>query len=82
MKKIYMRASKLKGRKIGRSPYLLNTQSGDFYGEFSKKKNSLQQLLSCDYINKTCSVNRTSVAHIDTIILYDTSAHVESRCKT
>ena len=43
------------------------TQLGDFYGKFSRRKNSPQQLLSCNYINKDCVVNRTSVTHIDTI---------------
>ena len=40
------RASKMKGHTIRRSAYLLKTQSGDFYRNFSKRKNSPQQLLS------------------------------------
>ena len=32
------RASKLKDHEIGRSPYLFETQSGDFYGNFSRRK--------------------------------------------
>ena len=39
----------------------------------------MQQLLSCDYnINKTCSVNGISVAHIDTV-LSNTSARIEKK---
>ena len=46
---IVYRASKLKGHKIERSPYLLKKQSGAFYGEFLRRKNNMQQLLSSDY---------------------------------
>ena len=41
------RASKLYDHTIGRSPYLQETQSGDFYANFSRRNNSRQQLLSC-----------------------------------
>ena len=57
------RASRLMGHKIGRSSYLMKTQSGYFYGNFSGRRNSPQQPLSCDYYIKTFSVNRTSVTH-------------------
>ena len=66
--KYHHRASKLKDHKIGRSPYLLETQYIKiFYGNLVKFKAEKQSSTAAImyYINKTCSVNTTSVIHID-----------------
>ena len=56
------RASKLKDHKIGGSPYLYETQSGDFLRELFKaeKQSATAAIMSC-------SINRTSVIDIDTM---------------
>ena len=65
--KYHHRASKLKDHKIGRSPYLLETQYKDFLRELVKFKAEKQSSTAAImyYINKSCRINRTSVIHID-----------------
>ena len=49
-----IRASKLKGHRIERYPYLLKTQQGDFLREHSKAENNLVAVaIICDSINMT-----------------------------
>ena len=76
------RASKLNDIKIGRSPYLLEPQSGYFFSGTCEGRNTVSN--SCyrvtTYINKTCSINRTSVIglHFDN----ERSARMKRRRKT
>ena len=72
---LYCRAFKLKGHEIGRSPYLLKTQKREiFYGNFSRRKNSPQQPLSCDYTDKTCERVTNAVGTIFSKIFIGTRA--------